>query len=378
MDEFDDPEFDRLGASALDSVSRSFPAQPIPQKQLRPGFNAILVNARQKGNPVLNSVRNVPWEYGDIQADFVVGATACAMFLSLKYHRLHPEYIYNRVRDLGKSYGLRVMLVLCDIENHSDSLRELAKTCVVNNFALVVAWTAAEAGRYLESFKSLETAPAKEIRGQISTVYSDQLADVLTSVRSINKTDAWNLVGTFGTLRAALEASPEELSALPGWGPQKVKNFTSAINLPFTIENGTTRAQQEQVLLNATKAGRSEFNGDFGPGTDHSAGREANPASGFVTDDGGRESGNAEPGRVEGDADFAGPQTTSEIPDGTVEIADGTGAAGLEAGLQAVEAEGQEAAENGDGGQRTRPVNPEYQGTLDILKRMREQSGYAG
>lgn len=355
MDEFDDPEFDRLGTSALDQASRSFPAQPVPQRQARAGFNAILVNARQKGNPVLNGVKNVPWEYGDIQPDFVIGATACAIFLSLKYHRLHPEYIYNRIKDLGKQYGLRVMLVLCDIDNHSDSLKELTKTCIVNNFTLIVAWTAAEAGRYLESFKSLETAPAKEIRGQISTNYSDQLADVLTSIRSINKNDAYSLVGTFGSVKKALEASPEELAQIGGWGPQKIKNYTNAINLPFSIANGTSRAQQERVLIQATQAGRSEFNGDFGPGKNHSISMTAAGSSTGPNTD------------IPGNADYAGPDVTTEVRDRSVEIADGTGADGLQAGL--AEQEGREVA-------KTRPVNPEYQGTLDILKKMREASGY--
>lgn len=358
-DEYDDPEFDRLGSSALDRVANSFPAQPVPQKINRPGFNAILVNSRQKGNPVLNGIRNVPWEYGEITADFVVGATSCALFLSLKYHRLHPEYIYNRIRDLGKQYGLRIMLVLCDIDNHSDALKELTKTCVVNGYALILAWTPAEAGRYLESFKSLESAPAKEIRGQISTNYSDQLVDVLTSIRSINKTDSYNLVGTFGSLRKAFAAQPEELTQIAGWGPQKVKNYMTAINQPFTIKNGTNREKQAAILVAATQMGQSSANGDYGPGSNHSISR--------ITDS---ETLSARDASVlQGDADYAGAQDTVEVPIESVEIADGTGAEGLMNGL--AEQESRDSA-------RQRPVNAEYQGTLDILKKMREASGYNG
>ncbi len=35
----------------------------------------------QRGNPVLKFVRNVPWEFGDIVADYELGQTACALFL---------------------------------------------------------------------------------------------------------------------------------------------------------------------------------------------------------------------------------------------------------------------------------------------------------
>jgi hypothetical protein len=34
---------------------------------------------------------------------------------SLKYHRLHPEYIHQRIERLGHSYNLRILLLLCDV-----------------------------------------------------------------------------------------------------------------------------------------------------------------------------------------------------------------------------------------------------------------------
>lgn len=34
---------------------------------------------------------------------------------SIRYHRLHPEYIFSRIADLGKSYVLRVILILVDV-----------------------------------------------------------------------------------------------------------------------------------------------------------------------------------------------------------------------------------------------------------------------
>lgn len=37
---------------------------------------------------------------------------------SLRYHRLHPEYIHKRIEALGHSYNLRILLLLCDIVGH--------------------------------------------------------------------------------------------------------------------------------------------------------------------------------------------------------------------------------------------------------------------
>lgn len=65
----------------------------------------------QRGNPLLKSIFNVPWEYEEIIPDYVMGRTTCALFLSLRYHNLNPDYINERLKQLGKQYELRVLLV---------------------------------------------------------------------------------------------------------------------------------------------------------------------------------------------------------------------------------------------------------------------------
>jgi hypothetical protein len=94
---------------------------------------------------------------------------------SLKYHRLHPEYIHQRIERLGHSYNLRILLLLCDvvstnvvsfIDKHSlmrdrvnikilyanlpryvnwpsrlTPLIDLLKMCLINNITVMVAWT---------------------------------------------------------------------------------------------------------------------------------------------------------------------------------------------------------------------------------------------
>lgn len=73
--------------------------------------HTLLVNPKQKGNPILRSIKNVPWEYDDIVPDYQMGRTVCALFLSLRYHNLNPDYIHERLKQLGKMYELRVLLV---------------------------------------------------------------------------------------------------------------------------------------------------------------------------------------------------------------------------------------------------------------------------
>ncbi|KAL3709980.1 ssDNA endonuclease and repair protein rad10 [Talaromyces marneffei ATCC 18224] len=212
--------------------------QPKPQAlPNRAGPSAILVSSRQKGNPILNHVKLVPWEYADIPADYVLGATTCALFLSLKYHRLHPEYIYSRIRLLAGKYNLRIVLVMVDIPNHEETLKELSKTSIVNNVTLILCWSAPEAAHYLELYKSSENAQPTAIRSQQAQSYRESVIEFITAPRSVNKSDAASLMSTFGSLQAAVNAQPEQISAVPGWGEKKVRQWSSAVREDFRVES---------------------------------------------------------------------------------------------------------------------------------------------
>ena len=231
--------------SAGASASATTPGkiqQPTPQAlPNRAAPSSILVSVRQKGNPILNNIRSLPWEYGDIPSDYVLGATTCALFLSLKYHRLHPEYIYSRIRALGGKYNLRVLLTMVDIQNHEESLRELSKTSLINNLTLILCWSSAEAGRYLELFKSYEHASANSIKAHQATSYADKLVEFITVPRSINKTDAVALVSAFGSIRAAANARPEEIAGVSGWGEKKVMRWYGTVREPFRMRKAAKR-----------------------------------------------------------------------------------------------------------------------------------------
>ena len=216
--------------------------QPKPQAlPSRSGPSAIIVSTRQKGNPILNSVRSLPWEYGDIPADYILGATTCALFLSLKYHRLHPEYIYSRIRALGHKYNLRILLTMVDIQNHEESLKELSKTSLINNLTLILCWSAQEAGRYLELYKSFEHASPTSIRAHQATSYSEKLIEFITVPRSINRTDALSLVSAFGSIRAAVNARPEEIGEITGWGEKKVQRWVGTVRENFRVRKAAKR-----------------------------------------------------------------------------------------------------------------------------------------
>lgn len=254
--EYDDADFlsaaaglDRPASSRPDANGNGRPkvVQPKPQAlPQRQGPSAILVSTRQKGNPILNHIKSLPWEYSDIPCDYVLGATTCALFLSLKYHRLHPEYVYGRIRQIGKLYNLRILLTVVDIDNHEQALQELSKTSMINNLTLILAWSAQEAARYIELFKSYEHASPSAIRARQAESWQESLNEFVTTPRNINKTDAASLVSNFGSLRRAINAEPEELAIIPGWGEKKVKSWYTSVREPFRVKR-TAKTTAELV-----------------------------------------------------------------------------------------------------------------------------------
>ncbi|WWD21189.1 hypothetical protein CI109_105673 [Kwoniella shandongensis] len=197
--------------------------------------NSIIYSAVQRRNPVLGSIRNVGIEIGDIVADYQVGTHNGVLFLSLKYHRLHPEYIHQRIEKMRASYNLRIVLVLCDVGEHQQSLRELTKIAIINEFTVFVAWSNEEVAQYLTCFKAFEHKSADTLKERVQQTYHDQLQHVLTSGRKVNKTDADNLAAQFGSFAHISKQSAKVLSNVKGLGATKVTSLIDAFNKPFLV-----------------------------------------------------------------------------------------------------------------------------------------------
>ncbi|EPS36241.1 hypothetical protein H072_10335 [Dactylellina haptotyla CBS 200.50] len=222
--------------------------QPIPRKIAKPaGPSSIIVNTRQKGNPLLPYIKSVPWEYGDIVPDYLVTPTTCVLFLSLKYHRLHPEYIYTRMKAVGRAYTLRILLLLVDTDQHSDPIKELTKSTMINNMTIILAWSSSEAGRYVELYKVMENTPATMIKERQKEDHMSRVEDFVTSVKGVNKTDAMGLISMFGSVRAAVNAPEEQIALIPGWGEKKTRRWCTAVRDDFRMGGAVMKKRREEA-----------------------------------------------------------------------------------------------------------------------------------
>ncbi|KAF8768557.1 hypothetical protein HU200_007500 [Digitaria exilis] len=200
----------------------------VPQSK-----NAILVSHRQRGNPLLKHIRNARWTFADVVPDYVLGQSSCALYLSIRYHLLHPDYLYYRIREPQKNFRLRVILCHVDIEDVVKPLHEITRTALLHDCTLLCGWSLEECGRYLETIKVYENKPADNIREHMDNDYLSRLTHALTSIRHVNKTDVVTLGSSFGSLSQVMNASMEELARCPGIGERKVKRLHDTFHEPF-------------------------------------------------------------------------------------------------------------------------------------------------
>ena len=216
-------------------------------------YASVQVSQSQKGNPLLaNSLmKSIPWSYnGSILSDYYINPTLQILFLSLKYHKLHPEYIWQRLKKLNKGSTivdtsndrvLRLLLVVVDIDAHQEILSKLLNFCIKQDLSLVLSWSFEEAGNYIGFCKQYELSSSKvksAIKGTKSSEYQACVVDTLTGIRSVNKTDSVKLLANCGSVKNIVLQSCKSnedggLNNIQGLGSRKLLNMRSVFLEPF-------------------------------------------------------------------------------------------------------------------------------------------------
>ncbi|EEB09923.1 DNA excision repair protein ERCC-1, putative [Pediculus humanus corporis] len=211
------------------SSSKAAEVPPEPQIHVKASGNAIL-----RGNPLLKYITHVPWEFDDrMLADYVMGQTTCALYLSVRYHNLNPDYIHDRLKILGKNYLLRVLLVMVDIKDPHHAIKTLTRISILANLTIMLCRSSEEAGKIIERYKIYQNKPPDLIMEKKEADPYSRIMSALITIRSINKTDATILLSTYGTLRGILKASENSLSLCPGIGPQKASRLYKTLHESF-------------------------------------------------------------------------------------------------------------------------------------------------
>ena len=126
-----------------------------------------------------------------------------------------------------------MLLVQVDVKDPHHVLKQLMRLAILSELTLILAWSHEEAAKVIETYKIFEHKPPDMIMEKSGTEPHEKMIEALTSVKSVNKTDAVTLLGTFRTLEALVRASPEDLALCPGFGPNKAKKLHKVLHEPF-------------------------------------------------------------------------------------------------------------------------------------------------
>ncbi|KAL3758314.1 hypothetical protein ACHAWU_004279 [Discostella pseudostelligera] len=203
------------------------------------------ISTRQRGNPIIEHIRNVPYKFSELVPDYIMAATRCALFLSLRYHNLHPTYIHRRIAELKTDFEYRMLLCLVDVEDNASPILFLNDLCVQNNFTLILAWSEEEAARYLETVRAFDGKDPTPVIGKHEPkTHIEKVIRALGSIPSVNKSDASQLLTQFGCFRNLVNASVDELGVCPGIGPKKVRRLYEAFHRPFSKDNAKKKKEK--------------------------------------------------------------------------------------------------------------------------------------
>lgn len=209
--------------------------KPPAVNQHSKATHAIVAAMRQRGNPILAFVRSTLVEFVDgLAPDYLAGPDIAVCFISLKFQRLHPEYLARRIDAMGNSHKTRVLLCRVDLEHPEEQLQAVTLKAFHSEISLVLAWSDAEAAAYLETLhrhqnQSADALMAKVPQGDLRA----RLTEALTTVRGVNKTDAANIMARFVSMADIAAAPVEGLQRCPGIGGKKVRQLHNVFHTPF-------------------------------------------------------------------------------------------------------------------------------------------------
>ncbi|CAJ1348657.1 unnamed protein product [Effrenium voratum] len=196
---------------------------------------AIVARTRQQANPVLSCIRSTLVEFvadDTLSADFLAGPDTAVLFISLRFQRVHPEYLDRRIQGLGE-WRNRILLCRVDVEQPEEALEQVTLAAFHGKLSLLLAWTDAEAAAYIETLHRYQSKGAEALMGRLNQDHHARHLEVLTTIKGINKTDAAALSTCFGSFAGVAKASSEDLQRCSGIGDKKVRQLSNVFHKPF-------------------------------------------------------------------------------------------------------------------------------------------------
>ncbi|CAE7865035.1 DNA excision repair protein ERCC-1 [Symbiodinium microadriaticum] len=202
----------------------------------RQAQQAIVAKARQQQNPIVKYIQSTPIDFvedPELKPDFLAGPETAVLFISLKFQRLHQDYLKGKVQSLG-DFRNRVLLCKVDLEQPEETLEQVTLAAFHGKVSLLLAWSDAEAAAYLETLYRCQSKGAEALKRRVTQGDSRaRFQEVLSTIKGINKSDAASLASRFGSFAQIARSTEKEFLHCHGIGDKKVKQLTAVLHKPF-------------------------------------------------------------------------------------------------------------------------------------------------
>eukprot|EP00924_Labyrinthula_sp_SR-Ha-C_P013796 snap_masked-scaffold_5-processed-gene-13.45-mRNA-1 protein AED:1.00 eAED:1.00 QI:0/-1/0/0/-1/1/1/0/211 len=195
----------------------------------------LKLSKRQLKNPVLSFFSQIKYAIDEeMEEDFIMGEKgyAVGIFLSSKFHQLHPSFIYDRLSPKYKKFKRRILIFLVNDRKDvkDDALLELNRICFKLEFSLFPCFSNQECAILIETFCLNESAKLSVIKEQKSKDYLENITEAFRNIK-IDKANVKSLLRNYSSLKNISTASMDEMILIPGLGEKKVKQIHELFNL---------------------------------------------------------------------------------------------------------------------------------------------------
>ncbi|XP_953780.1 DNA repair protein (RAD10) [Theileria annulata] len=206
--------------------------------------NNLIISPRQRKNPILRFIKNVPYIEGDIAPDFIISSDIYVLFLSLKYHRVNINYIKNRLESLSQ-YKIKNLFIICqiDVSDYNQLLSKFLdlQWTIVNLLTItfgygckiLLSWNARESAAIVEILNLNRYRGIESISKKTYMSHRESVTNLLLNIRSLNNNDVNFICEKYKTLKEIMHFDPKTVMDIKGLGQKKVEALSAAFTNNF-------------------------------------------------------------------------------------------------------------------------------------------------
>ncbi|KAH0790492.1 DNA excision repair protein ERCC-1 [Histomonas meleagridis] len=192
----------------------------------------ITISNRQKGNQLIKILAPAQTVWSDSSTcDYSIGYKIGILFLSLKFHREHPNYLSERIANFKGGYATRILLLVVDGKNPDRVISKLTAQSIANNLNLVLAFNLEEAGRWILTIYNTQESQVDELKATNETTY-DIAINALNAI-GVSRKDAASMIDSYGTVSDCLLQSRDSLTKTNILSDFKMEQFLAVLDEPF-------------------------------------------------------------------------------------------------------------------------------------------------